>query len=176
MPSATGQTARPALYVREINCSLRDLLGWRNQGLDRRSGERPQGRDHLQPRRDGCLCRRPYHNLSTGRCEFRLISCDGFNACCAQQEINMINETHIGAGRGSSAPAQDPDRGGGGYFGTCDGHLSQREARSESGCVPKNSKPERAKNWSEAGRSGCPSAGSDNGYRTSTGGNGDSTK
>jgi len=35
---------------------------------------------------------------------------------------------------------------------------------------------ERAKTGAKRGRSGCPSAGSDNGYRTSTGGNGDSTK
>jgi hypothetical protein len=41
---------------------------------------------------------------------------------------------------------------------------------------PTSSDTERAKNWSEAGEECCSSQESDDGYRTSTVGNGDSTK
>ena len=55
------------------------------------------------------------------------------------------------------------------------GFVSQREARSESGHVPNKLQPRAGHGWSERG--GCRSSErSDDGYRTSTAGNGDSTK
>jgi hypothetical protein len=45
----TLDDAIATLYVREINCGCETFWDGGIRGLDRRSDERSQGRDHLQP-------------------------------------------------------------------------------------------------------------------------------